>query len=599
MSKTPFFALLVTIVFSLIMPKQASCLDVKKKPVFEPNLPVNISETEQQKWNDQDPGLKGSVVSLDKRVDRNCVPVTKADLVWNGTAWRGEKVNIQAALWSVDSLKQVRFVTHDLLSESGDAIDKTNISPYFQRFVIADSTQNKCAVNEPSTSLVLMPDVLEPRERFELPAQTVRPVWITLYVPEETKNGVYRGKFDIVAQGGQKVSLMLNLTVYNLLLPKPSDWTFHLDLWQDPWSVAAHHQVEPWSPEHWSLLEKQTRLLADAGQKCITTSILHEPWGGQVYHTYYSMIKWTKDQDQNWEYDYTVFDNYVRFCEKLGIQEQINCYSMVPWSNTFRYFEKESNDYVDVKAVAGSDEWKALWQPFLTDFRQHLKQNGWLEKTSIAMDERPLDAMQAVIQFVKSIAPELKITLAGNYHSEIKFDIYDYCVFIKPVIESEIILERVNRGLPTTYYICCGPEHPNTFSFSDPVESAWLGWYSAAHGFNGLLRWAFNSWNENPFYDSRYVTWPSGDCYLSYPGGRSSIRFERLREGIQDYEKIQILQKELKQKKDKTSKTQLAKLNDVLSLFKYIEENGSEYYQHTVNDGKSVLNEISAYLGKK
>ena len=40
--------------------------------------------------------------------------------------------------------------------------------------------------------------------------------------------------------------------------------------------------------------------------------------------------------------------------------------------------------------------------------------------------------------------------------------------------------------------------------------------------------------------DARFSTWSSGDTYLVYPGG-SSIRFERLIEGIQDYEKIKIL----------------------------------------------------------
>ena len=37
------------------------------------------------------------------------------------------------------------------------------------------------------------------------------------------------------------------------------------------------------------------------------------------------------------------------------------------------------------------------------------------------------------------------------------------------------------------------------------------------------------------------MTWPSGDCFLVYPGNRSSIRFERFREGIEDFEKIRLL----------------------------------------------------------
>ena len=58
------------------------------------------------------------------------------------------------------------------------------------------------------------------------------------------------------------------------------------------------------------------------------------------------------------------------------------------------------------------------------------------------------------------------------------------------------------------------------------------------------MRWAYNSWPKQPNEDSRFGNWPAGDTYLVYPEG-SSIRFERLVEGIQAYEKIRLLRPEL------------------------------------------------------
>jgi hypothetical protein len=43
--------------------------------------------------------------------------------------------------------------------------------------------------------------------------------------------------------------------------------------------------------------------------------------------------------------------------------------------------------------------------------------------------------------------------------------------------------------------------------------------------------------------DSSFGNWPAGDTYFTYPGARSSIRFERLIEGIQAAEKVRILRK--------------------------------------------------------
>jgi hypothetical protein len=58
---------------------------------------------------------------------------------------------------------------------------------------------------------------------------------------------------------------------------------------------------------------------------------------------------------------------------------------------------------------------------------------------------------------------------------------------------------------------------------------------------DGYLRWAYNSWPEEPMTDSRFRAFTSGDTFIAYPLGRSSVRFERLVQGIQEYEKVQVM----------------------------------------------------------
>ena len=90
-----------------------------------------------------------------------------------------------------------------------------------------------------------------------------------------------------------------------------------------------------------------------------------------------------------------------------------------------------------------------------------------------------------------------------------------------------------NSPGPHTFYVCGGPIRPNTHLFSPPSEATWLGWHAAARGYDGFLRWAYNSWNMDPMIDARYIVFPPGDCFMVYPGARNSIRFGNLREGIQ------------------------------------------------------------------
>lgn len=144
------------------------------------------------------------------------------------------------------------------------------------------------------------------------------------------------------------------------------------------------------------------------------------------------------------------------------------------------------------------------------------------------MDERSMEDMQQAIKLIKYSDPNYKISLAGNYHPEIEAAIYDYCIAFGQEFSEKIKERREKQGLESTVYACFTEPLPNTFTFSAPAEAVWIGWHAAAGNYDGYLRWAYNSWTESPLQDSRFRSWAAGDCYLVYPDGRSSIRFERL-----------------------------------------------------------------------
>jgi hypothetical protein len=106
----------------------------------------------------------------------------------------------------------------------------------------------------------------------------------------------------------------------------------------------------------------------------------------------------------------------------------------------------------------------------------------------------------------------------------------------------------------------------------------------AAVKYDGYLRWAFNSWVKDPLHDSRFRTWAAGDCYQVYPGGRSSIRFERLVEGLQDFEKIRLLKEEFKGQPER-----LKQLEEMLSGFR-IENLAEESAADMINQARKLLN---------
>lgn len=528
--------------------------------------PENPNPVPTEVWENVEPGFHAVFGSIDKRYEKHTPPSGELAPAWTGTSWKGERKNIQLVLWSNENVENVDIKSSSLKKEGGGEIPEKNMGIHPVRYVLTDLFLSGCGWRDKDTiPSFLAADMLENNQLFNLEGQTSRPVWVTIDVPPGTPAGTYEGTITISSRGNRKMELPLSLEVNDLSLPAPEAWAFHLDLWQNPFAVARLHEVELWSPEHLDALTPYLEMLANAGQKCITASILHRPWGGQTYDPFQSMIRWTHVGNNQWEYDYSIFDQWVQLAMDAGITQQINCYSMVPWGNQIRYYDNDSAKYVTVKANPGSEKYNALWEPFLIGFRDHLNQKGWLEKTTIAMDERGLEEMQNMITLIKSVAPEFRIALAGKYHSEISDDIKDLCVFYVPELDKKLIRQRTEKGLITTFYtMCAPPEHPNNFTFSPPAEQALLGWYAAARGFNGYLRWAYNSWVKDPVKDSRFRTWPAGDTYQVYPGPRSSIRFERLREGIQDYEKISALRSMLETKKDTAA---LARLEEVLAPY--------------------------------
>jgi len=492
-------------------------------------------------------------------------------------AWRGERVSAQAVISTPSDISSVRMTASDLRCGKS-VIPSSSISTWFVRYTIA---------GRPGESdSVLVPDGLDPAGELSVPARTTRPLWIEVKVPAETKPGVYKGTLSVTCDR-EVTALPYQLKVYDHVLPEPDQWRFHLDLWQNPYAVARYFGVPLWSEEHFDLMRPTMKRYADAGAKVITASIIQHPWNSQTFDPFEDMIAKFRHIDGTWSYDYTVFDQWIEFMMDCGIKEQIDCYTLVPWHYKIDYYDCATNSVKQVDCRPQEKAYRDLVLPFLKDFASHLKEKGWFDITCIAMDERPMEQMNAAYSLVMEADPEYRIAGAANYNvdSEEADKIYDMSVTYQfDLLSPEAIARRKSKGQILTFYTCCSPERPNTFTLSDPAEAVIIGWHAAAVGYDGYLRWALNSWPEEPGMDSRYGRWTSGDTYLLYPDG-PSIRFIRLVEGIQDFEKIRIF-------RETATQSQKAELDAVLLKFAPTDFGPSQKAEELVSEGRKILRKL-------
>ena len=107
-------------------------------------------------------------------------------------------------------------------------------------------------------------------------------------------SGIYKSNLKLYADRNFAEEFEIEIEVVDQLLPDPSEWVYHLDLWQHPSAVARVHNLEMWSDAHFEKMRPLMKMLADAGQKVITATLNIDPWNNQSFDAYSDMIIWTR-----------------------------------------------------------------------------------------------------------------------------------------------------------------------------------------------------------------------------------------------------------------------------------------------------------------
>lgn len=515
--------------FSLLSLFAAGALlaDPPRHPVYEPDgkdpqgRPAAALEAGAKPWL--------TPVSARQRFGRDAlsrIPVPKRYTL-GLRGWRGERVSEQVLIECLAGFEEVRLDPCVLRTADGRVIP---VRLDLVRYTVGAG--------------VLFADILDGDAQPSLKG-VVRPLVLTVDIPADVAPGKATGTLSLRVNG-TPLSAPVALTIDPETLPPPREWKCHLDIWQHPDAVARWHDVPLWSDAHFALLRPYMERLADAGQKTITATLIDEAWDRQTYDAFGPMVRVTKRKDGSWAYDFSVFDRWVAFMsEEIGLRDAtVSCYGLLPWSLTFAYYDEAQGRTVAPKLTPGTPDYEAFWGPYLEALVAHVRGKGWEDRVCLAMDERPDALFRPALEVVRRHAPSLRIVAACDAPSAITAD-FDDCSYGLNICERLVPLakERRAQGKLTTFYVCCAQPRPNTFAHSALAEAEWLLPAAAHYGLDGFLRWAYQSWTEDPFVsqDYRPANWPAADTSLVYPGNRSSLRWEALRNGVETFEKIRLL----------------------------------------------------------
>lgn len=251
-----------------------------------------------------------------------------------------------------------------------------------------------------------------------LPAAVV-PVWITVRVPAAAAPGDYAGSVAIAARGSEAFSFTvpLQIRIHAWKVPDPPDFTIVNNMLQSPDSVAQYYQVPLWSDKHFALLGKSLDVLHQVGSRVCNLNLIA---GMHGYGNRESMVKWVKQDDGTFAYDFTVaekyMDVYARTCGKPRFL-QVNVWAF-PGDNPAKpKWPPESVTVVDrdgkwlenrLQPPYGTPENEAFWRPVLTELRRRLEQRGWFDVTRIGWLAYQSGPDKGIVDVARNIWPDGK-----------------------------------------------------------------------------------------------------------------------------------------------------------------------------------------------
>ena len=104
------------------------------------------------------------------------------------------------------------------------------------------------------------------------------------------------------------MSVPVEAEVIGWRVPDPLAFQTLVALEQSPYGVAKHYGVEPWSEEHFRLLDGSFRQLARVGNDLLFVPCIQNTEFGNFEDT---PIRWLRRRDGSLAFDYRILDRYL------------------------------------------------------------------------------------------------------------------------------------------------------------------------------------------------------------------------------------------------------------------------------------------------
>lgn len=480
---------------------------------------------------------------------------------------RGEVASVQIVVQGLTEVENMQATVTDISSGSSKLTGET---AGWVGYVHVGRSYSPPSNDIIRSSSGYFPDPILPDSAFSIKPGEVQPLWISVPTDAATTPGMYKGTVKITGEVGKKKETWFKdfyIRVYPVTLGKSP---LHITNWSAHFSTVTlsylnnNQPVEAYSPLYWELIEMHADIMASHRQNVYR---VFPVW--QTQYTY---------NDGQYTFDFSRFEKEVEIFNATGTLERIEggqlAWRSGAWDDPFfvevplpdneetRKLRASPNPHTVEKGIrfvllpVEDERAKNFITQFMPALKNILEKKGWLDKYMQHIADEPVvknaDSYVTISNYVHEALPGVRVLDAVMTSKELAGAI-DTWVPILNVYHNDYAFyqDLKKEGKEIWFYTCVAPKgnYANRFIEQPLSQTRYLHWINYKYDATGYLHWGLNFWvkdqlNADASRDRGRL--PAGDNCIIYPGYRklyTSIRFEAMRDGIDDYQLLKMVEK--------------------------------------------------------
>jgi endonuclease/exonuclease/phosphatase family metal-dependent hydrolase len=452
------------------------------------------------------------------------------------------------------------------------------------------------------------PDALPPMdaERVDVAAGENQPIWILVHVPKDVPAGTYKGVVSLDSDGEFEAEVPIELTVWDFTLP--DETTLETAFGLSYGNIDRYHGLKT---------EEEKRAVYELYQESFAEHRISPYDWTPLDHM---RVQFDAESDPpSAELDMEAF---VAEMQRVKETHHFNTFRLAPQGMGGGTFHDRYDPKIG-EFGEESPEYQAMFSDYVSQLETHLDEAGLLDEAFVYWFDEPdpkdYEFVSDGFKRLEQYAPRLRrmITEEPNDGFLGAVPPIDIWCPVSHNFSEDAANARMDLGERFWWYVCCGPKTPHAGLFIDhpATELRVWTWQAWQRGITGELVWQSNYWHSNtafpdtwqdPYEDpmgyvSGYSTpsgtkrfWGNGDGRFIYPplaartpgvsgdepvleGPVSSIRWEMLREGIEDYEYLSMLKRLIEERRDELSTADVERYEGLLEMAPAISESMTSF----------------------